>query len=342
MTLRYLPPSDATTSYATTRRRSLNFESVGGEPAAALEAPRRAPNKAPAYVSRRYVVIGLNKGRDMKKDKHETNDSVRSPGFAHERRETFAASGAVSAVITTRSGDVSVRASDSHEVGVVLGSNRDGRDEILERAHITFDEARGTLEIETIPRGKKSSSGVLRDWLTTNTDDVNVIVTLPEGSDLQVTTMSGDTHVGVALSEVKVTSASGDVVATDTLDDFDVRTASGDVTAGRVLKRLRCRVASGDVTCAGAAKKTDITSASGDVVVTATDPGALSVNSASGDVTVLVTSGLGVDVTGNTMSGSLRSGIDLSGTGEGDASDQLSFIKVNTMSGDIVIDRAGR
>ena len=340
MTLRYLAPSETRTTYVDTRRRSLNFESVGGEPAAALEVTRRAPHEAPAYVSRRYVVIGLNKGSDMKKDNHETSDS-RAPGFVHERRESFVARGAVSAVITTRSGDVSVRASSDHEVSVVLGSNRAGRDEVLRRAIITFDDARLTLEIETIPRAKGRSSGVLRDWLTTNVDDVDVIVTLPEGSDLQVTTMSGDTHVGVALGEVKITSASGDVVATDTLDDFDVRTASGDVTAGRVLKRLRCRVASGDVTCTGAAQKTDITSASGDVIVTATDPGALSVNSASGDVTVLVSSGLGVDVTGNTMSGSLRSAIDLSAGDAGD-SDQLSFIKVNTMSGDIVIDRARR
>ena len=338
MTLRYLAPRERL-DYGAMRRRTLGFEAVGGETSAALDVVPQAPGPSATCVSRRYVVIESNKGSEMNKDTHE---NTRSGRFAHERRESFAGSGPVSAIITTRSGDVSVRASVGGELEVTLGTNRSGRDEVLENARISFDAARSTLEIETIPRGKNRSGGVLRDWLVSGVDDVNVVVTLPVGSDLQVTTMSGDTHVGVALGEVKVTSASGDVVATDTLEDFDVRTASGDVTAGRVVKRLRCRVASGDVTCTGAAKKTEITSASGDVVVTATDPGALSVNSASGDVTVLVSSGLGVDVTGNTMSGNLKSAIDLSAAGEGDANDELSFIKVNTMSGDIVIGRAAR
>ncbi len=320
--------------YVATRRRTLNFEVTGGESYAPdVDLLRTIPHSTePTVISRRFVVVGTNKETVM------TRNTSRCDGFEHERREEFAADGPISAKIVTRSGDVTVRASTNGEVGVVVGTNRASGLERLERAVIHFDPARATLEVETIPHGTRGAKR--GEWFTTSSD-LDVVLTLPEGSDLQVTTASGDTLVGVTLGDVKVTSASGDVRATAALEEFDVRTASGDVTAGTVHKRLRCRVASGDVT-ARAAASTEIASASGDVVLTSEGPGQLSVNSASGDVTVHVASGVTVDVTGRTVSGSLRSEIDLDGEGADASANELSFIKVNTVSGDILIDRARR
>ena len=191
-----------------------------------------------------------------------TKDTKRSgDGFGHERREEFRSDRPISAVIVTRSGDVTVRASTSGDVGVVLGAKRASGAELLDRAVIRYDEARATLEVETIPGGAR---GPRLGDLFSGGGDLDVVLTLPEGSDLQVTTVSGDTLLGAALADVKVTSASGDVRATETLEEFDVRTASGDVTAAAVRSRLRCRVASGDVR-AQAAAMTEIASASGDV-----------------------------------------------------------------------------
>ena len=333
---RMTPPlSGRGNEYAATRRQSLNFEVTGGE-RHALDVDRLSAgplSTTPLVTSRRYVVIGTNKERVMTKDKNRSET-----GFEHERREEFVADRPISAVIVTRSGDVTVRASSHGEVSVAVGTNRASGADLLERAAIRFDAARATLEVDTIPQGARGVKRV--EWFTTSSD-LDVVLTLPEGSDLQVTTVSGDTLVGATLGDVKVTSASGDVRATEALEEFDVRTASGDVTAGTVRKRLRCRVASGDVV-AHAAASTEIASASGDVVLTSEGPGELSVNSASGDVTVHVARGVSVDVTGKTISGSLRSEIDLDGEGGDASSDELSFIKVNTVSGDILIDRARR
>ena len=336
-------------NYAQARRDTLNFETLGGDRGCDVEAPKSQAPKSRRWLwghERRYVVVEVHKERDMSEDINEGKARVpRVPTFAKERREVFAAKGTISAVVTTRSGDVTVRASQGEEISVVLGTNKSSNEELLEEARVLYDEARGTLEIETLPHGGGLVSGGLRaairgDWFSLSGGDLDVVVTLPQGSDLQVTTASGDTVVGVALADVKVSSASGDVVALDTFDALDVRTASGDVRAGRVLSRLRCKSASGDLSFAGAAEKTEIASASGDVEVTATLPGSLSVNSASGDVVVHVVSGLAVDVAGNTLSGRLGSEIDLSATGDDAPKAQISFIKVNTVSGDILIDRA--
>ena len=322
-------PSD----YTSTRRRTLNFEVTGGERAAAFEVGASRPAPAPVLTatSRRYVVVTNKKERVMTKDTNRSKN-----GGGNERREEFRSDRPISAVIVTRSGDVTVRASTSGDVGVVLGANRASGAELLDRAVIRYDEARATLEVETIPGGAR---GPRLGDLFSGGGDLDVVLTLPEGSDLQVTTVSGDTLLGAALADVKVTSASGDVRATETLEEFDVRTASGDVTAAAVRSRLRCRVASGDVR-AQAAATTEIASASGDVELTSAGPGDLKVNSASGDVTVHVASGVTVDVTGRTVSGSLRSEIDLDGEGSDASNGELSFIKVNTVSGDILIDRA--
>ena len=330
------------------RRETLNFEMIGESSARVERVPLTRTSRAMRVTSRRYTVVSRMKEEAMSKDEHTRRGKEKAApvaSFRHERREEFEATGPLSVVITTRSGDVTVRASHENEVGVVVGTNRSDAESSLAVARIDFDETRRTLEIETMPSSSGRSGGGLRaamrgDWFSNFSGDLNVVVTLPEGSDLQVTTLSGDTRVAVALADLKVSSASGDVVATDTLDSLDVRTASGDVSADRVLTRLRCKSASGDARFAGVAATTDIVSASGDVEVTTTDPGVLSVKVASGDVTVHVAKGLVVDVTGNTVSGRLGSEIDLSGVSEGGESDRVSYIKVNSISGDILIDRS--
>ena len=336
-------------NFVRTRRETLNFETLGGDRGCDVEASTKPSPKSRHWLwghERRYVVKKVEMEKEMSKDINEGQaPSPRVPTFAKERREAFTAKGVVSAVVATRSGDITVRASTGEEITVVLGTKKSSHDALLADATIHFDESRGTLEIETLPHGGGLVGGGRRaaikgDWFSLNGGDLDVVLTLPQGSDLQVTTASGDTLVGVSLADVKVSSASGDVLALDTFEALDVRTASGDVRAGRVLSRLRCKSASGDISFEGAGARTDIASASGDVEVTATGPGSLAVNSASGDVLVHVVPGLVVDVAGNTLSGRLGSEIDLNASGDEAPQAQISFIKVNTVSGDILIDRA--
>lgn len=334
------------------RRATLNFETLGGEmntDARRFEVCAVAAPQWSSSYERRYVVIE-NERKDVMSEEFRKQGRGESrvseaPASSLERREQFESSGAIAAVVTTRSGDVTVRASQRGEIEVSLRAPTSAHVALLAEARVVFDERRQTLEIVTLPDGSARANGGLRaamrgEWFGVTTSDLDVVVTMPEGSDLHVVTASGDTLVGVSLGDVKVTSASGDVVALDTCEALDVRTASGDVRAGHVLSRLRYKSASGDLRVASVAHKTDIASASGDVEITTTMPGELGVNSASGDVVVHVAAGLSVDVAGNTLSGRLGSEIDLSGSGDGAPDDHVSFIKINTVSGDILIDRA--
>ncbi len=322
--------------YRERRRRTLNFEALGKEAASDADLWARVVGRASR--SRRYRVI-QPKEKVMSDFESRAGRDRAVPSFRHQRDERFEARGELSVHVATRSGDVTVLAGKATELAVRLGTDRSASAEAPGRARVEYDAARGTLLVETLPRAGRGLRGMtFSDWR--ERDDVNVVLVLPLGSDLQVTTVSGDTRLEAALGEVEVSSVSGDVQASDELSSLDVRTASGDVSTGTVRERLRCRVASGDVMIAGAAARTDVASASGDVAVTALSPSDLSVNAASGDVRVSVLEGLAIDVAGRTVSGHLESRIDLDGLDEAASrSDQLSMIRVTTVSGDILIDR---
>ena len=55
---------------------------------------------------------------------------------------------------------------------------------------------------------------------------------------------------------------------------------------------------------------------------------------------VTVTRGLAVDVNGNTVSGDMGTDIDLSGSGDSRDDEELIYIKISTVSGDIRIEKA--
>lgn len=69
-------------------------------------------------------------------------------------------------------------------------------------------------------------------------------------------------------------------------------------------------------------------------------PGQLVVKAVSGDIHVRVARGLGVDVNGNTVSGDMGTEIDLSGSGDPRDDEELVYIKISTVSGDIRIGKA--
>jgi DUF4097 and DUF4098 domain-containing protein YvlB len=271
--------------------------------------------------------------------------STRVGASDRERRESYSPSGPVHAKVSTRSGDVTVRTGEGHLLEVTLSVNSTKDEQLLELAKVHFDAASNKLEIRTQP-GEHSDSwksfraGAKRRWLDFGHSDLDVLVVLPQQSSLEVATVSGDTSAHGTLDHVTVASVSGDVDVPDSSTNLEVHTASGDVHAGRVLESLTCRSASGDVDCLGAATKTEIMSASGDVVVSADRPGDLLVRVVSGDVKVRVAHGLAVDVNGRTVSGDMGSNIDLDSSGEGANDEESLNIKVNTVSGDIRIDKA--
>jgi hypothetical protein len=301
----------------------------------------------PAKIAER-VVVTTNRKEENMTDEKETAGTSRAKGRNggdHERNESFSPTGPVRARITTKSGDVRVRTGGGNELKVTLRVSSAKHEEILEIAEVRFDTASNELEVRSQPDGFSLSmrglrAGVKRSWVDFGSSDPDVFVELPEGSSLEVKTISGDVVCKGPLDDVNVSSVSGDVSAPDSSNHLDVKTASGDVKAGPVRDTLRCRSASGDVVCKGAASKTEITSASGDVELSADRPGEIVVKAVSGDVRVRVAQGLAVDVNGNTVSGDLGTNIDLDATGDASSDEEVISIKVHTVSGDIRIDKA--
>jgi Putative adhesin len=350
MNMHYLEPSRASrTNYDSVRHDTLNFEACGRENSVAEDnAPARlAPVLHFPTATDSWITVNIHRKDTAMTDAHNAEDSTDRRGGDSdlERVARFSPSGPLNALVSTQSGDVMVRATDSNDVQVTLRATSPKFAYLLDAADVEFDPARNALTIRTLPKGISFSSkglriGPSRSWFDFGSSDLEVLIDVPRGSSLDISTVSGDTSLIGSLGVVTVKSVSGDVVARDTSDALDVQTASGDVHSGHVLTTLKCKSASGDVVCQGAAARTEIYSASGDVLLSADQPGKIVVRNVSGDVIVRVARGLAVDISGDTVSGSMGSNIDLNGESGSTGDDDTLLIKVTTVSGDIRIDKA--
>lgn len=260
------------------------------------------------------------------------------------REEGFASCGPVRVDVVTKSGDISVQVGSGNEARVVLKASSANGDVLLENAEIHFDEKSNELHVHTQPRDQFDSLSGLKNLFRMGglSGDLDVILTVPEGSSIDVITGSGDTVTRGVLADIDVTTGSGDVKVGDTVNSLDVKTGSGDVVAGQIIENFESRCASGDVRCEGAAMTTSIHTASGDVALTAVRAGEISVRAVSGDVRINVKPGLVIDVEGTTVSGDMGSSIALDASGGDDVGDEdeTVCIHVTTVSGDVKISRA--
>jgi DUF4097 and DUF4098 domain-containing protein YvlB len=188
--------------------------------------------------------------------------------------------------------------------------------------------------------------------------EVDVVVRLPHGSSLDVSTASAPVEAAGRYGSVRASSASGGVhledvggelsaqtasgaVSVESVDGpTKIRTASGDVSVGAAAAALVVMTASGQVN-AGTVHGAQLRSASGDQSVDNAISGSLELTAASGDITVGVARGTDVHVDATTVSGDLQSDIDLDG-GPGEskpAEPNQVDLKIRTVSGDVRIRR---
>ena len=340
------------TLYRRAQRDRVDFATPGSEHPSPNDVTTNVlgqPLYFPARVAEKIVVTNLRRDVNMTNAHDATSraaetDATWRRGSGPERTETFSPTGPLRVKIATKSGDIRVRAIEGNELEVTLHASSSKFEHLLDSAVVRFDAANNRLEIESQPgvfsgslRGLRRSA---KSWLDIGGSDLDVFVVLPQYSSLDVKTMSGDTSMHGTFHDVAVASASGDVETLDSCRTLDVMTASGDVSSAIVLDLLKCRSASGDVRCRSAASSVNITSASGDVDLSAARPGDVVVKVVSGDVHVGVARGLVVDVNANTVSGDLSTNIDLNATGDATSDEDVLFIKVSSVSGDIGVDKA--
>ncbi|HEU0131143.1 MAG TPA: DUF4097 family beta strand repeat-containing protein [Mycobacteriales bacterium] len=267
---------------------------------------------------------------------------------------TFETTGPVRATVENACGEVVVDTTDAPTTEVEVTPLRDD-----ERSR----EAAANTLVELRPRGERSDLVVEVPHRGGGSffgrePQVRVAVRLPHGSDLRVTTASadvrangrfgevrgktasGDVSVGQA-ERVRVESASGDLRVDEVDGDADLKSVSGDVSAGRIGGTLSGTVVSGSLRVDSVERGGSANAVSGDVDLGSVREGEVALRTVSGDVTIGVREGSRVHVDVTTVSGDLRSDLDLSDEPGSAGDGPLVEIRGRTVSGDLRV-RRGR
>lgn len=274
--------------------------------------------------------------------------------------QVFETPGSVSLRFRLPSGRVVVTTADEPRTSVELVPlGRRGSDAI-ENVEVTCSDGAGG-HVVTVEEKDRIRWGPLRiTWGA----DVEVRVTCPPGSDLDLSGGSTDLRADGVLGEVAARSASGDIrletvtkrlQAKSASGDISVRaieaggsigSVSGDLDVGRVEATLSARSVSGDARFRAVRAPLNLATTSGDVELESVEAGDVRVQSVSGDVRIGVARGTRVFIDAASVSGSLTSELGLAddepaAESEGDVEERpVVPLHVKTVSGDVSLVRA--
>ena len=173
---------------------------------------------------------------------------------------------------------------------------------------------------------------VSQSQLKSGSGDVEVDVV--DGA-LVVETGSGDVRVEEVRAELKVKSGSGDVLVVDAGSTALVSTGSGNVQLWTTRGPAVVKTGSGDVKVGDASADVTFTTGSGDMVVSTARGGRVTAKGASGDVHVGIPAGIPVWTDISTISGEIRS--NLQGAGQPQDGAPHVEVRAKVVSGDIVL-----
>lgn len=258
-----------------------------------------------------------------------------------EQTGSFAAHGPIEAEIRNDAGSVQVTAADTAEITYSIDP-AGGHDSAEAAAKTTVEFNRNKLLIHT-PR-----------WRFGRSYELDITVTVPTGSSLEVHTASADASCRGTYALLSVDTASGSVDAERVTGDARLKSASGSIEIHAVDGRADLRSASGDLS-AGAIGHGKAETASGDIelgqvngeITAGTASGAIhigslsgpaSLNGVSGDIQVGLAAGVAARLNMSSLTGDVRSEllVDDQRPAEGDPVD----ITARTVSGDITIHSA--
>ncbi len=236
------------------------------------------------------------------------------------RVETFSTPEPPAVSISVPSGAVRIDTHGTQETRVELSGPNE------EDARIEMRRNEIVIEVE-----RKKLFGSRGDW--------RVVVTTPDGAQVDAQVASADVEGRGSYGDVSVDSASGDVSFGHVDGRFEVNTASGDVDVDFVGDNSRVNSASGDVTIGGAEHDVKVRTASGDVCLRSVVRGKVDVQSASGDVEVGIRQGSTVYIDASSMSGEMTSELGISDIPPESDGPAVDF-RARTMSGDVTVRRA--
>ena len=259
----------------------------------------------------------------------------------------FSTPGPIRARIDASAATVRVRASERSDTVVeVRPGNPRSQGDVAAAEHTRIDFADGALLVSTPRRPRLLLFG--------SGPTVEIDVSLPEGSDLDVHSAAGDVTCDGRFGSVTVDSKYGEV-RIDSATSVRARTQAGDVTIGTVDGRADAGTAYGNVRVASAAGDLRLDSACGDISVDHADGsvdastkygevrvgeavrGQLTLETAYGSVVAGIRSGTAAWLDLSSGSGAVRNSLAESDGPEG-ATETLR-VRARTAYGDVVIRR---
>lgn len=169
--------------------------------------------------------------------------------------------------------------------------------------HVSVD-ASGVDDFEITKAGDRISVRHPSRWRMGGRNS-RLVANVPIGTDVEISSTSGEIRLIGRLGVVRIRTASGDVEMGDAAR-LDVTTASGDVSCGEVGGDANVSSVSGNCTLARVGGRLDVTLTSGDLRVDDCG-GDVTVGSTSGDVRVGRCSGS--DIAMRSISGDVRVGL---------------------------------
>ncbi len=248
-----------------------------------------------------------------------------------DRIETFEVGDSVRVIAGTRSGDITVVIGSPGSVRVVLDGPGASNYEI--------DQLGDVISIEPRRKGRFIGSSV------------DLVLTVPETSSLELACTSGDITIQGEVEEVRASVASGDVradrvrtscrvnsasgdVRINSVRDAEINTASGTVRLGRVSRNLRLNAASGNVYVDEIGESAICKVASCDVRIGSFEGSEIRHKTRSGDLYLGLPGRRTIELDFTSVSGRLRNRLP---KGDGSPDKKLVTISMTAVSGDLTL-----
>jgi DUF4097 and DUF4098 domain-containing protein YvlB len=152
-----------------------------------------------------------------------------------------------------------------------------------------------------------------------------------------VETGSGDVVIEQTTQPVRVKSGSGDVAIRTAAAEVTVSTGSGDVKIGDTTGPTAVKTGSGDLRIGRARSDIGLTTGSGDLDIDVITAGRVQAKGASGGVRIGVPPGVPVWTDVSTITGRIHSTLD--GAGQPEPGADYVEVRAKTVSGDIVLNQ---
>jgi DUF4097 and DUF4098 domain-containing protein YvlB len=188
------------------------------------------------------------------------------------------------------------------------------------------------VDVRTGSAGITVTGTIARGRMRSGSGDVEVDTAT---GSLLVETGSGDVRIEEAAAELTVKSGSGDLLVVEAGGAVTVSTGSGGVQVWTARGPVTAKTGSGDVLVQETDADVSLTTGSGDLTVRTVRRGRVTIKGASGDVALGIPAGTPVWTDISTVSGDIRSGLRPAGKPEEGAAHVE--VRARTVSGDVVL-----